>query len=55
MYRCACRDCTEEVIFEDYDDAQAFFTRHASRSHEVELLNLSARTGEPPLGSVDEV
>ncbi|SDQ85666.1 hypothetical protein [Halopelagius longus] len=54
MYRCVCRDCREEVIFEEYDAAQEFFTRHASQSHEVELLNLAARTEELRLRPTDD-
>ncbi|WP_092887458.1 hypothetical protein [Halopelagius inordinatus] len=49
VYRCACRNCREEQLFDDYDTAQEFFGEHVSRGHEVELLNLAAKTGEGPV------
>lgn len=45
LYRCACRNCKEERLFEDYDAAQEFFGEHVAMNHEVELLNLAAKTG----------
>lgn len=46
LYRCACRNCREERLFDGYDAAQEFFGEHVARGHEVELLNLAAKTGE---------
>ncbi|WP_339104704.1 hypothetical protein [Haloterrigena salinisoli] len=43
LYRCVCHTCGTERLVEGLEDAQAFFNRHAERTHEVELLNQQTR------------
>ena len=43
LYRCVCHTCGTERLIEGLEDAQAFFNRHAERTHEVELLNQQTR------------
>lgn len=43
LYRCVCHTCGTERLVEGLEDAQAFFNRHAERTHEVELLNQQSR------------
>lgn len=42
--RYECYDCGVCGVANDYGAAQTFFSDHADRGHEVELVNLSAST-----------
>ncbi|WP_436347378.1 hypothetical protein [Natronorubrum sp. FCH18a] len=39
LYRCVCHTCETERLIEGLENAQEFFSEHADRAHEVELLN----------------